>query len=134
MSSISCSSTYQGTQKRLNDDTAISQVKKIRDAQIEFEKRYGKKKYGSLEDLVKENLISTDLSDGLDRGYKFLLKTENEKYSLQAVPVNYGTESSEGNISLYLDESGVIRSASKKGINVPTWEIANSNSIPIKEQ
>lgn len=123
-----------GMQRRLNDDSAISFVKKIRAAQIEFEKRHGKKKYGSLKDLINENLLSSELADGVEDGYEFRLNVENEKYSLQAVPLNYGTENSEGNFTLYLDESGVIRSASKKGIDIATWETANSNSIPISEQ
>ena len=131
--SVMLFTSCSGMQRRLNDDSAISFAKKIRAAQIEFENRHGKKKYGSLEDLINENLLSAELADGVDDGYEFRLKVENEKYSLQAVPLNYGTENSEGNFTLYLDESGVIRSESGKDKN---WKpkIANSDSIPISEQ
>ena len=73
---------YYGGQRRLNDESAISFAKRIRAAQIEFEKRHGKKKYGSMEDLINENLLSSELADGVESEYKFLLKIENEKYSL----------------------------------------------------
>lgn len=123
----------KGVQKRANDDAAISIVKKVREAQVEFETRHGKGNYGLFEDLTKENLISSEIADGIEQGYKYTLEVETGKYSLQAVPIEYGTENSEGNFSLYLDQSRIIRSATKKGIDTANWEIAGPNSIPIKE-
>ena len=125
--------TYKGVQRRANDDMAISLVKKIRKSQTEFEIRHGKGNFASLEKLIEENSVSQDLADGVDQGYKYVLKVGVGNYSLQAIPVEYGTENSEGNFSLYLNESGAIRSATKKGVDMSSWEIAGPNSIPIKE-
>ena len=123
-----------GVNKRQNDDSAILTAKEIRTAQKKFETQNGKGKFGSLEQLAQSKLVSSELSDGEKDGYKFTLTVSENKYVLKAIPVDYGTEQSQGNFTLYLDESGIIRSAGKKGIDLPKWEIANSESIPLASQ
>lgn len=124
--------TSQGIQRRSNDEYAVQMVKELRKAQSEFLKKHNR--YGLLNELCEENLLPEKMADEVESGYKFNLTIKENRYAAQAVPQNYGTAQSEGNLSLYLDESGVIRSATKKGIDLPKWEIAGAESVPIKEQ
>lgn len=123
---------YQGVERRQNDDFAITKVKKIRTAQVEFAKR--NLRYADLKELCQENLVSNELCDGAKQGYKFSVGAGEKDYSAQAIPQNYGTEEGEGNFTLYVDESGIIRSATKEGINLPVWKVVEATSMPIKEQ
>lgn len=124
---------YTGVKKRENDAAAILFVKGIREGQRNYENLHGKGKYGSLQELAKAGLVSSELADGEENGFKYEILLNKDKYSLTAIPKEYGTEKSEGNFTLYLDETGIIRSASKKGIDLPKWEIAGPESIPISK-
>lgn len=108
-----------------NEEKAKTTLAKIRDAEVEFEKRHGKGNYASLSELVKEGLVLSELEDGEDSGYRFTINTAKRKYSAQAVPIDYPTDESHRayayyDYSFYLDQSGLIRMADMPRIAGPS--------------
>ncbi|GEM_PF-1072108 len=103
----------------INEKEAISALRTIHRAQITYQSTEGAGNYGSLKQLAKTNMINVELGQGLKCGYRFkIIKNEfvtNESpasFGLIAIPFEYGKT---GRTSFYIDESGVIRGADKKG-------------------
>lgn len=94
------------SRKEANENNAVRTLKKIHQAQINVKAKSGK--YLSLEELANENAISSEIKSGKVSGYNFSVKSEGEKYSALA-----SRNQGEGNLSFYVDETGVIRASDK---------------------
>jgi hypothetical protein len=93
-----------------NEAAAVSQLRMLVAAEDEY--AAGKKDghYGSLDELVQAELMS---KEPLDRfGYKIELTLSGNKFQATAVPIEYGKS---GNLSYFVDESGVLRGADHSG-------------------
>lgn len=99
-------------QIRMNQERVRNTLVRLRDAEQQFEKRHGRRKYGNLHELFDEGLIPAELADGVDGGYSFQLEIGNGTFSLRAIPpyLDY---------SYYIDQSGIIRSATMPRVAGP---------------
>ena len=94
----------------------------IREAEAAFRAAHGR--YGTFQELASDRLIQSSIATGVFRGYKFtLVVAAADSYEAHAVPTEYGANaySGTGKISLYLNQSGLIRGRDKRG------EEANGN-------
>jgi hypothetical protein len=82
----------------------------IVNAQERFKVEKQKQRYGTLEELVKEELLDKWLFERQE--YKIELTAAGDKFEVTAVPLNYGKS---GRRSFFTDETGVIRAADHKG-------------------
>jgi hypothetical protein len=93
-------------------------LQKLFSAEATYQSTTGNGDYGTLEELRKENLIDYVLAEGHRFGYLFRVRREKRSTESQpsleivAVPRTYGRT---GRRSFYMDESGVIHAADKKG-------------------
>jgi hypothetical protein len=116
---------WQIATHRLNEEKAFDTMKVIRSAQQACKEAKGR--YGTLKELADAGLIKPALSDGRDWGYRFEIRVTGNSYSAVAVPEKYGARryTGTGGISLYVDETGVIRGEDKGGreanANDPPW-------------
>ncbi len=94
------------SRREANENSAIKTLKNINEAQINAKTKFGK--YLSLEGLENENILSSKIKDGKFSGYNFSVKIEGESYSAFATR-NPG----DGNLSFYIDETGIIRASDK---------------------
>ncbi len=67
-------------------------------------------RYGSLEELLAESLITKDLLE--NHGYRIELTVTKDKFEAFAVPLEYGKT---GKLSFFIDESGVLRAGDHAG-------------------
>jgi hypothetical protein len=89
------------------ETAALRDLQIVRTAQVQYNSQFGR--YArSLTELGPSgsNLISASLAGGEMQGYKFTMTATAEGYSMQAVPVVFG---STGSRSFYADQSLVIR-------------------------
>lgn len=99
--------------ERLEVDRVLAAAESIRDGQKEFNNR--EKRFGSLEELAERKLIANELKDGEAYGYRFGLSAERDSYVLRVTRVETlnrpGDDGYREQLSLYLDQSGVIRAS-----------------------
>jgi hypothetical protein len=106
----------------------IHDVQRFRDAEQIYKDKYGNGSYASMNELIEKGLLEERFADLEEHGYKFNLKVEEERYNLSVVPEaeeNKADSEDSDELSLYVDESGVIRASTKR--NTP----ATSKSSPI---
>jgi hypothetical protein len=93
-----------------NESIARNMLRTIASAQATFRKNKGEGRYGSLDELSAEGLITKDL---LERyGYKIELSALSNRFEVSASPVEYGKT---GKRSFYIDESGILRAGDHGG-------------------
>jgi hypothetical protein len=101
-----------------NERSAISSLRTIFVAEAVFQSTTGNGNFGDLKELGKEDLVDLVLRTGKKNGYLFKVSREKSSsesttsFEALAVPAKY---SGTGRRSFYLDESGVLRTADKKG-------------------
>jgi len=103
---------------RHNEAGAIRTLQTLFSAEATYQATAGNGNYGTIEELRKENLIDYVLAEGHRFGYLF--RVRREKFSpesqssleIVAVPRIYRRT---GRRSFYIDETGVIHAADKKG-------------------
>jgi type IV pilus assembly protein PilA len=95
-----------------NETSSIIFLKKVSAAEATYQSIKGK--YGNLDELASEHLIEPDVTLSEHHGYKFTINGHSEPDSFEAVgvPVSYR---SSGMKSFYIDETGVIRAADRRG-------------------
>lgn len=118
--SIGCFTNIEG---RLNERQAVASMKAIKSAEKSFYTSNGR--YGTLEELFEANLIDKFLAGGAKQGYRYQLLIKNSSYEVTAVPEQYGAA---GDLSFYLNDTGIIRARDRKG------EKADQTDAPIVEQ
>ncbi len=82
----------------------------IVNAQERFKTEKQMQRYGTLEELVKEDLVEKWVFERQE--YKIELNVVGDKFEATAVPTNYGKT---GRRSFFVDETGVIRAADHQG-------------------
>ena len=93
-----------------NESIAKNMLRTIMSAQATFRKNKGDGRYGSLDELSAEGLITKDL---LERyGYKIELLVLSNRFEVTATPVEYGKT---GKRSFYIDETGILRGGDHAG-------------------
>lgn len=103
---------------RHNEAGAIRTLFTLLSAEATYQATAGQGSYGTIEELGKEKLIDFVLAEGHRFGYLFRVRLEKfssespASFKIVAVPRTYRRT---GRRSFYLDESGVIRYADKKG-------------------
>ena len=94
--------------RRYAQETAVLRnLQSVNTAQVQYNSQFGR--YArSLTELgpSASNLILADLAAGKKQGYKFTLTVTPEGYSIQAVPMVFG---STGSRTFYTDQSLIIR-------------------------
>ena len=111
-------SRYRRNLIKYNEAWAIRIVRTLHSAQATYQATVGNGNYGTLQELGKEKLISPILADG--HGYGYLFRIRREKFSpespasfeIAAIPRKYGHT---GRRSFYINETGVIVAADRKG-------------------
>jgi hypothetical protein len=93
-----------------NERMAIGTMYLILHAEEEYKKKNAGA-YGSLEELIAANLVSKDAIE--KTGYRFDLTVSGDKFEVSAVPGEYGKN---GKLSLFLDQTYVLRGGDKSGI------------------
>ena len=93
-----------------NESIARNVLRTIASAQATFRKNKGDGRYGSLDELSAEGLITKDLLEKY--GYKVELSVLSNRFEVTAAPVEYGKT---GKRSFYVDESGILRGGDHGG-------------------
>jgi hypothetical protein len=95
---------------RGNESMARYALTGIASAQERFKVEKGMQRYGTLEELVKEDLVEKWILERQE--YKIEVTVVGDRFEATAVPMNYGKT---GRRSFFVDESGVVRAADHQG-------------------
>lgn len=93
-----------------NESIARSLLQTVASAEATFQSTKGDGRYGTLDELLTEGLISKDLLEKY--GYKIDVAVSSNRFEAIAIPVEYGRT---GRISFFVDESGVLRGGDHAG-------------------
>jgi len=102
-----------------NEALARSALRTIHSAEMTFQATVGLGRFGTFEELVENNLISTSLAAGVLNGYYFRIRvddgspTELPSFEATATPSRFPRT---GLLSFYMDEMGILRGGYKNGI------------------
>jgi hypothetical protein len=105
-----------------NERIAIGVMYSILYAEFEYKKQKGNGSFGTLEQLIDAELVS---KEPLERsGYKFELTVTGDRFEVSAVPVEYGKG---GTLSLFIDNTRVLRAADRNGASATVADPPISN-------
>lgn len=93
-----------------NEANIQQTLRTLASAESTFQSTMGAGRFGSMDELIKAGLISSDL--GNNSGYTVELIVSNSRFEISAVPTEYGKT---GKRSFFLDESSVLRAADHGG-------------------
>ena len=108
---------------RYNEAGALRSLQTLFSSEATYQSTTGNGDYGSLEDLRKEGLLDSVLAQGHRYGYLFRIRREKRSSESQssleivAIPRSYGRT---GRRSFYIDETGAIHAADRKGAEATT--------------
>ena len=88
----------------MNEMIAMSVLQMIAGAETTFKSDKGNGSYGSMDQLIAENLVSKEVLDKY--GYRFDLTTSGSGFEVTALPIEYGKT---GKRSFFVDQTGVVR-------------------------
>jgi hypothetical protein len=102
-----------------NEASAINILRTIASSEATYQATSGNGEFGTLRELANAQLIDVSLARGTKNGYRFMVRVrpaltpdEPAAYEAVAMPIRY---QSSGLRSFYIDETGVIRYADKRG-------------------
>jgi hypothetical protein len=98
------SSATKNPPPEMNEGIAIGMLQMISSAESSYQATAGKGKYATLDELVKQNLISRESLD--KNGYNFQISSMGDQFEAVATPREYGKT---GKRSFFVDKSGVVR-------------------------
>lgn len=93
-----------------NESIAKNMLRTIASAQAAFKKNKGVGRFGSLDELSAEGLITKDLMERY--GYRIDLSVLSNRFEVTAAPMEYGKT---GKRSFFIDESGILRGGDHGG-------------------
>ena len=93
-----------------NESIARNVLRTIASAQATFRKTKGDGRYGSLDELLAEGLLTKGLMERY--GYQIQMSVLSNRFEVTATPVEYGKT---GKRSFYIDESGILRAGDHGG-------------------
>ena len=100
----------QETPLNTNESIAKSLLRTVASAEATFQSTKGDGRYGTLEELLSEGLVSKDLLEKY--GYKIDVAVSSNRFEALAIPLEYGKT---GRLSYFVDESGVLRGGDHGG-------------------
>jgi hypothetical protein len=92
------------------ETTAFYALQRIAAAELSYKNEKKKERFGTLEELVAEELLEKDFLEHME--YKIELTASGDKFEATATPKTYGKS---GRRSFFIDESGTLRAADRKG-------------------
>ena len=103
------------SRRAANEGSAMYSLRQIASAQSFYQSNFNR--YGTLSELVEQNLIDPRLASGTKNGYHFTVEltkdeTTGSGFTVVCVPTAYG---STGIRSFFIDETLVIRAADNRG-------------------
>lgn len=99
------------SRRAANEGSAMASMRRIHSAEESYYAQHGR--YGLMEDLVADELVAPEYASGPRSGYKFTIDgLSGRRFQVTAIPSEYPMS---GSRSFYLDQSGVIRGADKRG-------------------
>lgn len=104
------SNQTSGSQLAANEAAAKSSLRIIASAEVTYQATKGDGRFGSLDELMAENLVSKDIPQ--QYGYRIELRLSGKGYEAIALPVTYGES---GRLSYFIDETLVIRGGDHGG-------------------
>ena len=94
----------------INETMAVYALQRIAGAQSTYKDERKKRRFGTLEELVAEELLEKTFLENME--YKFELEIAGDKFEVSATPKTYGKT---GRRSFLLDQTGTVRAADHKG-------------------
>jgi hypothetical protein len=94
----------------IGETSASYALQRIADAELSYKNDKKKERFGTLEELIAEELLEKEFLEQME--YKVELKVTSEKFEATATPKTYGKT---GRRSFFIDESGTLRAADRKG-------------------
>jgi Protein of unknown function (DUF3352) len=94
----------------MNERMTLGGLGMIAAAEREFRSGKGAGSFGTIEQLIDEQLISRDQTE--NSGYKIEIIAGGTRFEASAVPIEYGKT---GKISYFVDETGVVRGGDHAG-------------------
>jgi hypothetical protein len=94
----------------INEAMAVYALNRIAGAQSAYKDDKKKGRFGTLEELVAEELLEKTFLENAE--YKFELEIAGDKFEVSATPKTYGKT---GRRSFLLDQTGTVRAADHKG-------------------
>ena len=113
------------SRRAANEAMAINKLRQIASAESTYVSTMGFGKYGTLAQLVENDLLDKSLARGPQYGYRFEVRVFGNSFEAVATPISYCQATSPGRRSFYISADGVIRGADKKGLQ------ANINDPPL---
>ncbi len=93
-----------------NETTAFYTLQRIAAAELTYRNEKKKERFGTLEELIAEELLEKDFLDNME--YKIELTAAADKFEATATPKTYGKT---GRRSFFIDEGGTTHAADRKG-------------------
>ena len=93
-----------------NEAAGKSLLRIIYNAESTYQATQGNDHYGTIDDLVRANLISRETIQ--QYGYTLQVSASANRFEATAVPIEYGVT---GTLSFFIDESGVLRGGDHGG-------------------
>lgn len=94
----------------MNENMAVYSLSRIAGAQSTYRDERKKGRYGTLEELIAEELLEKTFLDNSE--YKFELDVAGDHFEITATPKSYGKT---GRRSFVIDQTGVVRGADHRG-------------------
>jgi hypothetical protein len=94
----------------MGETMAVYTLQRIAAAELTYRNEKKKERFGTLEELVEEEVLEKDFLDHVD--YKVELTATADKFEATATPKTYGKT---GRRSFFIDESVTVRAADRKG-------------------
>ena len=94
----------------MNETMAVYALNRIAGAQSAYKEGKEKGRYGTLEELIAEELLEKTFLENLE--YRFELDATADKFEVSATPKTYGKS---GRRSFVVDQTGTVRGADHKG-------------------
>ena len=111
------------SRKAANESATIGALRKISSAQATYQSTAGGGSYGTMDELVENQLLEMNMAESTYCGYRYELTVSGDSYEVSATPVS----PSMGTRSFFTNETGVIRGADKRG------EAADEDDPPVGE-
>jgi type IV pilus assembly protein PilA len=106
------------SRRAANEGATIATLRKIHSAESTYQATAGDGSYGTMDQLLSQQLLPAEMGTMQHFGYKFNIVTEPStreapaSFRAVAVPLTYGNS---GRRSFYIDETGVIRGGDDRG-------------------
>jgi hypothetical protein len=94
----------------MGETAAFYTLQRIASAELSYKDEKKKERFGTLEELIAEELLEKEFLEHIE--YKIELTATSDKFEATATPKTYGKT---GRRSFFLDETGTVRAADRKG-------------------